>query len=74
MTTPLPDADALRRALKRQFLVNGPSVEAAMAIVGPVLDWYDDEIRRLTAACGESGSEEEEPAAILGEPPPGALL
>ena len=45
-----------------------------MAIVGPVLDWYDDEIRRLTAACGESGSEEEEPAAILGEPPPGALL
>ena len=74
MSTSLPDADALRRGLKRQFLKYGASVDSAMAIVGPVLDWYDDEIRRLSAACGESGSEEEEPAAILGEPPPGALL
>ena len=70
MATSLPDADALRRGIKRQFLKNGPSVEAVMVIVGPVLDWYDDEIRRLTA--GESGGEEEEP--VLGEPPPGALL
>jgi len=74
LSTSLPDADALRRGIKRQFLKNGPSVEAAMAIVGPVLDWYDDEIRRLSVACGESGSEGEEPASGLGEPPPGALL
>ena len=74
MADPLPAADAVRLAIERRFRKFGASVEAAMAIVGPVLDWYDDEIRRLTAACGESGSEEEEPAAILGEPPPGALL
>ena len=72
MATSLPDADALRRGIKRQFLKNGPSVEAVMVIVGPVLDWYDDEIRRLTAS--ETVSEAEEPEAILGEPPPGALL
>ena len=72
MATSLPDADALRRGIQRQFLRHGPSVEAAMAIVGPVLDWYDDEIARLAVACGEDGSEEN--AAILGDPPPGALL
>jgi hypothetical protein len=70
MGTPLHGPDAVRRGIRRQFLVNGPSVEAAMAIVGPVLDWYADEIARLTAACGESEEEE----SILGEPPPGALL
>ena len=71
MATSLPDADALRRGIARQFLIHGPSVEAAMAIIGPVLDWYDDEIGRLRMACGENG---EEPADVLGEPPPGALL
>jgi hypothetical protein len=69
VTTPLYGPDAVRRGIARQFLKRGATVENAMTIVGPVLDWYDDEIRRLSAAC-----EEEECAAILGEPPPGALL
>jgi|GEM_PF-6322536 len=65
----LPAADAVRRGIARQFLKYGATADQAMVIVGPVLEWYDDEIRRLTAACGG-----EECAAILGEPPPGALL
>ena len=69
MADSLPDAAAVRRAIKRRFLVHGPSEDEVMAIVGPILDRYDDEIRRLTAAV-----EDEERAAILGEPPPGALL
>jgi hypothetical protein len=69
VSTPFPAADAVRRGIARRFLKHGATVENAMTIIGPVLDWYDDEIRRLSAAC-----EEEECAAILGEPPPGALL
>jgi len=86
MTTSLPDAAAVRRALERRDLVYGLSVDQVMSVVGPVLEERDAEIARLRDAveglrlvramhvCGESGSEEEEPAAILGEPPPGALL
>ena len=70
MTTSLHGPDAVRQAIARRFLKYGATVDEVMVIVGPVLDWYDDEIRRLTA--GESGGEEEEP--VLGEPPPGALL
>jgi len=69
MSTPLYGPDAVRRGITRQFLKYGASVDNAMTIVGPVLDWYDDEITRLRVACGE-----EEPAAVLGPPPPGALL
>ena len=69
MSTPLPDAAAVRRALERRSLKFGLSVDVAMVIVGPVLEERDAEIARLRAAC-----EEKERAAILGEPPPGALL
>ena len=69
MADPLPAADAVRLAIERRFRKHGATVDEAMVIVGPVLDWYDDEITRLRVACGE-----EEPAAVLGPPPPGALL
>ena len=72
MAIPLHGPDAVRQAIARRFLKYGATVDEVMVIVGPVLDWYDDEIRRLTA--GENSSEEEERAAVLGDPPPGALL
>ena len=52
-------------------LTNFPELtaDAVMGVVGLVLEERDDEIARLRAAC-----EEEERTAILGEPPPGALL
>lgn len=60
--------------------------DLAMPVVRMALEERDAEIKRLREAveglrlvramhvCGESGSEEEECAAVLGEPPPGALL
>ena len=72
MTTPLPDAAAVRRAIKRRCMIYGPSEDVVMAIVGPVLEERDAEIARLRDAveglrlvramhvCGESGSEEEQ--------------
>ena len=67
--TPLPAADAVRLALERRFRKFGPSAAEAMVIVETALGGRDDVIARLRAAC-----EDEERAAILGDPPPGALL
>jgi len=69
MADSLPDADAVRLAIKRRFLKYGASVDEAMVIVETALGGRDDVIARLRAAC-----EDEERAAILGDPPPGALL
>ncbi len=75
MTTPLPDTAAVRLAIERRFRKFGPSVDEAMVIVETALGERDDEIRRLSAACGEDSSGEEEHCVTdLGEPPPGALL
>ena len=63
MTTPLPDAEDLLRALVRKFLtaqVDGPgsplaagfpvaAAEVAMSVFGPVLEGRDAEIARLSA-------------------------
>ena len=68
----LPDAADVLRALQGQFRHRSASVEAAMIAVLPFLEERDQEIERLKAACGET--EEEGRTAILGEPPPGALL
>ena len=76
MTTPLPDAAAVRRALERRFRIHGPSAEEAMVILGPVLGGRDEELTRLRGLLGvpvipgEDGSEDD----VLGDPPPGALL
>ena len=63
MSTPLPDAEDLLRALVRKFLtaqVDGPgsplaagfpvaAAEVAMSVIGPVLEERDAEIARLSA-------------------------
>lgn len=56
MTLPDP-ADAtiedVHRALRRKFLTCGPSVEAAMSIVGLVLEAKDRRFARLREALGQ---------------------
>ena len=55
MTTPLPDADAVRLAIRRRFFKYGPSVDEAMVIVRVVLEERDAEIERLRAGNGAGG-------------------
>jgi hypothetical protein len=57
MTTPLPDADAVRRALDRRSLIYGLTVDNVMAVVGPVLEERDAEIARLRghSCCDHEG-------------------
>lgn len=67
MTSPLPDAADVQRALKHQFSVYGHTVEAAMSVVLPALRRRDEEIERLRGivagyvVTGKSGSEEKRP-------------
>ena len=53
MTTPLPDAAAVRRALERRDLVYGLTVDQVMSVVGPVLEERDREIERLRKLVAE---------------------
>jgi len=64
MADSLPDADAVRRALERRFLIYGPSAEVAMAIVAPVLEEYAREITRLEAVCAQVSGD----APVAGAP------
>ena len=60
MADPLPDAAAVRLAIKRRFFKYGPSVDEAMVIVDQVLEGRDAEIRRLRGlAAGKTSSEGE---------------
>ena len=56
MADPLPDADAVRRALERRHLVYGLTVDQVMSVVGPVLEERDREIARLRAEISESAT------------------
>ena len=66
VTAPLPDADAVRLALKRRFFKFGPSVDEAMVIVGTVLEDRDREIARLRELAGQDGSEGEPATGVSG--------
>ena len=66
MTTPLPDAAAVRRALERRFFKFGPTADEAMVIVGTVLEDRDREIARLRELAGQDGSEGEPATGVPG--------
>ena len=52
MTTLLPDAVAVRRALERRDLIYGLTVDQVMSVVGPVLEDLHAEIARLREVAG----------------------
>ena len=49
MTTPLPDPEAVRLAIRRRFLKFGPSADQAMVIVRTVLEDRDAELDKRAA-------------------------